>query len=126
MKLRADLRSILERLASGKVADAVRVEWINLVLKMEAAFPRLAPEKKGWRLERVQIHEDAAGLLLPVAQAAAQLVVEGASAGVRKCGNPACILYFQDKSGRRRWCSMAVCGNRAKAAAHWRRRITQA
>jgi predicted RNA-binding Zn ribbon-like protein len=39
---------------------------------------------------------------------------------VRKCENPDCTLIFHDttKSHRRRWCSMAVCGNRAKAAAH--------
>lgn len=36
---------------------------------------------------------------------------------IRKCANPACVLWFQDvsKNGRRRWCSMEGCGNRAKA-----------
>lgn len=39
---------------------------------------------------------------------------------VRRCANPACVLLFLDlsKSGRRRWCDMATCGNRAKAARH--------
>jgi predicted RNA-binding Zn ribbon-like protein len=39
---------------------------------------------------------------------------------IRRCARPACILLFLDvsKSGRRRWCDMAVCGNRAKVAAH--------
>jgi predicted RNA-binding Zn ribbon-like protein len=39
---------------------------------------------------------------------------------VRRCANPACVLLYHDvsKAGRRRWCDMAVCGNRAKAAAH--------
>jgi len=39
---------------------------------------------------------------------------------VRRCANPACVLLFHDvsKAGRRRWCDMATCGNRAKAAAH--------
>jgi predicted RNA-binding Zn ribbon-like protein len=42
---------------------------------------------------------------------------------VRRCANPACVLLFLDvsKSGRRRWCDMAGCGNRAKAAAHYAR-----
>jgi predicted RNA-binding Zn ribbon-like protein len=41
-------------------------------------------------------------------------------ARVRRCAGPACVLLFHDvsKAGRRRWCDMAVCGNRAKAAAH--------
>ncbi|MFI6847179.1 CGNR zinc finger domain-containing protein [Kitasatospora sp. NPDC050467] len=40
---------------------------------------------------------------------------------IKKCAHEACILHFFDTSqnGRRRWCSMAVCGNRAKAARHY-------
>lgn len=43
---------------------------------------------------------------------------------VHRCANPACVLLFLDvsKARRRRWCDMAVCGNRAKAAAHYARR----
>ncbi|MFD6414856.1 CGNR zinc finger domain-containing protein [Streptomyces sp. NPDC060194] len=42
---------------------------------------------------------------------------------VRKCANPACVLHFHDtsKNGGRRWCSMAGCGNRAKASRHYAR-----
>lgn len=37
---------------------------------------------------------------------------------IRKCANPECVLWFYDltKNGSRRWCSMDVCGNRAKTA----------
>ncbi|MFB6892849.1 CGNR zinc finger domain-containing protein [Kitasatospora sp. NPDC056327] len=40
---------------------------------------------------------------------------------IRKCAREACVLHFFDTSqnGRRRWCRMAVCGNRAKAARHY-------
>ncbi|MFE9643790.1 CGNR zinc finger domain-containing protein [Streptomyces sp. NPDC006365] len=42
---------------------------------------------------------------------------------VRACAHEACILHFFDTSrnGTRRWCSMAVCGNRAKASRHYAR-----
>ncbi|MGW4380277.1 CGNR zinc finger domain-containing protein [Kitasatospora sp. NPDC004531] len=42
---------------------------------------------------------------------------------VRACGNPECVLHFYDvsKNGTRRWCSMAGCGNRAKAQRHYAR-----
>jgi predicted RNA-binding Zn ribbon-like protein len=46
--------------------------------------------------------------------------------GVRRCDQPDCVLYFFDPSGRRRWCSMAGCGNRAKARRHHARRATGA
>ncbi|CAL9290742.1 CGNR zinc finger domain-containing protein [Streptomyces sp. NPDC003090] len=42
---------------------------------------------------------------------------------IRRCAHEACVLHFFDTSrnGTRRWCSMAVCGNRAKASRHYAR-----
>ena len=42
---------------------------------------------------------------------------------VKKCENPVCVLFFYDtsKNHSRRWCSMSVCGNRMKVAAHYQR-----
>ncbi len=42
---------------------------------------------------------------------------------IRRCAHPDCVLYFYDRSrtGRRMWCSMTGCGNRAKAARHYAR-----
>lgn len=61
----------------------------------------------------------AASLLEPIATAVARLLAEGNLALVRQCEAHDCTLQFLDitKSGRRRWCSMAVCGNRMKVAA---------
>lgn len=52
------------------------------------------------------------------ARAYADLVAEARPGRIRNCANPACVLWFHDvsKNGRRRWCSMEGCGNRAKAA----------
>ncbi|WP_158903827.1 ABATE domain-containing protein [Burkholderia sp. L27(2015)] len=57
-------------------------------------------------------------LLTQVAQAAAELLATGDFELVRKCEAPDCVLWFYDrtKSHRRRWCSMATCGNRHKVA----------
>ena len=43
---------------------------------------------------------------------------------IKKCKNPACVLYFYDttKNHARNWCSMQLCGNREKVAAYFRRR----
>lgn len=59
-------------------------------------------------------------LLLPVAKAIAQLVTTADFSNVKKCEGSSCVLHFLDttRDRRRRWCSMAVCGNRAKQAAH--------
>ncbi|MFC0600955.1 CGNR zinc finger domain-containing protein [Streptomyces palmae] len=42
---------------------------------------------------------------------------------IRACAHPRCVVHFFDTSrnGTRRWCSMAGCGNRAKASRHYAR-----
>ena len=71
-----------------------------------AAAARLTPE--GWRLpERDELP------VLAVARAAADfLLSEHPPVGV--CPGRQCGWLFLDPRGRRRWCSMATCGNRAK------------
>jgi predicted RNA-binding Zn ribbon-like protein len=59
--------------------------------------------------------------LLAVALSAADLLTRGALGRVRECpGTDGCGWLFLDtsKSGTRRWCSMRVCGNRAKVRRH--------
>ncbi len=67
-----------------------------------------------------------AALLLPIAEVLAQFVCGEDFASVKACEGAGCTLVFADHTGRRarRWCSMAICGNRAKQAAH-RRRLKQ-
>ena len=59
-------------------------------------------------------------LLLPIGEALAKFVCEEDFADVKACEGHSCTLVFADRTRRRarRWCSMAVCGNRAKQAAH--------
>ena len=74
--------------------------------------------------ERVLITDDS---WAPAWRAAASYLdlIEDAPRGVRQCGSPSCVLYFFDPSGRRRWCSMAGCGNRAKTRRHHARQRTR-
>ena len=62
-------------------------------------------------------------ILAPVAEDAADSLVGDDLSLVRRCANPDCVLVFLDttRNHRRRWCSMDVCGSRAKAAAFYRR-----
>lgn len=63
-------------------------------------------------------------LLAPLAEAAAELLATADFTLVRKCEDHTCTLWFLDrtKSHRRRWCSMALCGNRNKVAAFRQRK----
>jgi predicted RNA-binding Zn ribbon-like protein len=51
-------------------------------------------------------------------------LLERAPDRIRRCEHPECVLWYFDssRSGTRRWCSMSICGNRAKATRHYRRR----
>jgi predicted RNA-binding Zn ribbon-like protein len=61
-----------------------------------------------------------------LARAGIELVAGGGLPRIRNCANPACSLMFIDHSrpGRRRWCSMERCGNRAKTARYRQRHHT--
>jgi predicted RNA-binding Zn ribbon-like protein len=87
-------------------------------------------------LSRIEVHRDSDGdrlelqttrrwrspesLLMPIAEALARCVCEEDFASIRACEGQRCTLIFADHTRRRgrRWCSMAMCGNRAKQAAH--------
>lgn len=62
-------------------------------------------------------------LLLPIARAMAELVCKDDFSYVKACEGPTCTLLFIDRTHghAKRWCSMAICGNRAKQAAHRKR-----
>lgn len=59
-------------------------------------------------------------LLFPLARSLADLICTEDFTDLKACEGPACTLLFVDRTRAhgRRWCSMAVCGNRAKQAAH--------
>jgi len=71
--------------------------------------------------------DSAESLLMPIADALARIVSEEDFTQVKACEGPACTLLFADhtRGHARRWCSMAICGNRAKVAAH-RARLKEA
>jgi predicted RNA-binding Zn ribbon-like protein len=74
-----------------------------------------------WRIERPR--PAASNLLVPVLWSAADLLLNAEHRRIRQCANEKCLWLFLDesKSGTRRWCEMASCGNRAKAQRHYSR-----
>ncbi len=115
--LREAGRALVARRKAGKHGDPGP---LNRLLARGGAYQQLVwkPGTRPRRVahRRVEAPED---LLVPVAEAVAELLETGDYRLVRKCENPACTLWFYDRtrSHRRRWCSMAICGNRMKVAA---------
>ena len=127
----AGLRAFREALRRGLVAWAAAgtpparlIALLNNHLARDPAVTEVSRKGRdvvtrvrsaGGRLER---------LYGAVARSAAELITQGDPRRLRKCANPICCLMFYDtsKAGRRRWCSMQLCGGRAKVRA-FRRRV---
>ena len=97
------------------------IERLNAVLTRDAAYRRIKFADGDGRLRLIaeRAWRAPGELLVPIANAMADLLCEGDLSLVRNCENPPCTMWFYDrtKSHRRRWCSQAICGNRAKVAA---------
>ena len=107
--------------------DLAELEPLNRLLERDESFSRIVPGPAGGyrllKLETIRRWRTPESLLLPIGEALAQLVCTEDFSKVKACEGPVCTLIFADHTrGRaRRWCSMALCGNRAKQAAHRRR-----
>jgi predicted RNA-binding Zn ribbon-like protein len=123
VSLRRQLRSMAERLTTGKPAGQGALDAVNRVLASRASYPQIVRRGAGYVTKTQAAAESPRHLLVPIAESAAWLLEHGDRSLLRRCENPDCILYFYDttKNKRRRWCSMDACGSRAKAAAYYRR-----
>jgi predicted RNA-binding Zn ribbon-like protein len=104
---------------------------LNKLLERDEVFSQIArrhPRDGGrFELRTLRRWQSPESLLLPIAEALAKFVCEEDLANVKACDGHSCTLIFADHTRRRarRWCSMAICGNRAKQAAHRRRLKTK-
>lgn len=95
------------------------LEELNRVLAREDRNRQVFMGKDGLEVREVPAFESALALVaLPAAEIATLLAQED-PALVRECDGQPCTLWFLDRtrSHRRRFCSAAACGNRAKVAA---------
>lgn len=124
LELRDTVRALLGAMAAKRPLRASWIRAVNRALASGIGGDRLLRQDGGWLLAFVPAATDPLRALAPIARSMAQMVEQGGRAPIRKCANPVCVLYFCDTSRtrRRRWCSMAVCGNRMKVAAHGQRR----
>jgi predicted RNA-binding Zn ribbon-like protein len=127
-RLREWFRGFVDRHKGRPLAAGALVELgpLNDLLSRDQAFGRIvlsSTNDRRFRLEVLRRWREPDGLLLPVAEALADLVCAEDFSQVKSCERPGCTLLFVDHTRRhaRRWCSMATCGNRSKQAAHRQR-----
>ena len=97
---------------------------LNNLLEQDEIFSRIEPRSgdshHGLALRTTRRWQSSRSLLLPIGEAMAKFVCEEDFSDVKACEGHNCTMLFADHTRRRarRWCIMAVCGNRAKQAAH--------
>ena len=100
---------------------------LNKLLQRDETFSQISRhrERDGDRFElrAMRRWRSPESLLLPIGEALAKFVCEEDFTRVKACEGHRCTLVFADhtRMQARRWCSMAICGNRAKQAAHRQR-----
>jgi len=105
-------------ISRGAAPHSTALLAINRILQLGRWSHALEVEAGRPVLRTVHRSEDPLSLLVPVAVAAGELAAYARPERLRACVAPDCTRWFLDisKGGRRRWCSMATCGNRSKAA----------
>ena len=104
--------------------DIGELEPLNRLLERDEGFGRIMANDHGHAFglgfRTMRRWRSPEALLLPIGEALAKLVCEEDFSYVKACEGPTCTLMFADhtRGHARRWCSMAICGNRAKQAAH--------
>jgi predicted RNA-binding Zn ribbon-like protein len=126
LELRTALRKAFAAVARKEPIAREWAEPINQVLRITEGHDELVVEGNVWKISFQAREGGLDWLLAAIARSAAEIIAEGTEARVRMCANPVCSLFFNDNSRthRRRWCSMAICGNRHKVASFARRRAS--
>ena len=122
--VREELYPLFRALAYGSQPTDRLLRTLNSRLAKVARKRRLTAVKGealwGWDMSR----RDPDRILGPILLSAAELLISGLWRKIRQCDDVYCGWLFVDRSRarRRRWCSMADCGNRAKVRRFYRKR----
>jgi len=121
--LRNELTDLCEHVAKNATVPDHAVSTLNSILQHEDGGLRLGETNGGFSMTFTPSRGSAMQSLTAIARSTADFLCNDQLSRLRACSNAHCPLYFYDtsKNGRRRWCRMDICGNRAKAADHYKR-----
>jgi predicted RNA-binding Zn ribbon-like protein len=112
---RGALREVWDAAVEGRTVRGGAVDTLNGVLA-HAPHPTLRATLAGVAVDHRHEDDVVAEALARVAEPLVAAIAAGDTARFRICANDGCRWVFEDTSrgGRRRWCDMSSCGNRAK------------
>jgi predicted RNA-binding Zn ribbon-like protein len=127
--LREWLRGFVRKHMGRPLTPAVlsELEPLDTLLERDETFSQIRHrcDEAGAHLEfrMVRRWRSPESLLLPIGEAIGRFICEENFTNVRACEGTNCTRMFVDHTPRRarRWCSMAICGNRAKQSMYRKR-----
>ncbi len=118
-RVRAAIRELTDAVVEARTPAQRDLDEINRALRTHYTW-YLVPARDGVSLDHRHEGDPIAGALARLTESVASEVSEGHPEQLRVCASEDCRSVFSDTSrtGRRKWCDMATCGNRAKVARH--------
>lgn len=116
---RAALRELVDATYDGRPPASAAVEEVNRALQSRSIL-QLTPSAAGVLVGHRHVGDPVDDALANLAQQIVREIVGGRPDRLRACASETCrwVFYDDSRTGRRRWCDMSSCGNRAKAARH--------
>jgi predicted RNA-binding Zn ribbon-like protein len=118
-RVRGALRELLDATVEQRPPDPTALREVNRALRTQYIY-ELVPASDGISLDHRHEGDPVDGALARLSETIARELTQGDAERLRICANDECRWVFFDTSagGRRKWCDMSVCGNRAKVARH--------
>jgi predicted RNA-binding Zn ribbon-like protein len=117
--VRRALRELADAVVEERVPDSAALATVNRALHARQVI-ELVASADGWSIDHRHVGDPIDDALARVADPMVRELADGHPNRIRVCANDRCqwVFYDASRSGRRRWCDMTTCGNRAKAARH--------
>jgi len=116
---RTALRDVAHAVAHEEPPPRSAIVEVNRALASRERIELVAVDD-GVRLGHSHIGDPIDDVLARIAEPIVREIGNGHDDRIRICANDTCrwLFYDESRAGRRRWCDMATCGNRAKAQRH--------
>jgi predicted RNA-binding Zn ribbon-like protein len=116
---RTALRDVAHAVAHEEPPPRTAIDEVNRALAARERIELVAADD-GVRLGHSHVGDAVDDLLARIAEPIVREIGNGHDERIRICANDTCrwLFYDESRAGRRRWCDMATCGNRAKAQRH--------
>ena len=117
--LRDALREVAYSIAEERGPSPGALDTVNRALHARQVI-ELVPSADGISVDHRHVGDPIDDALARLADPLVRELTSGQPERIKICDDSTCRFVFYDTSptGRRRWCDMATCGNRAKAARH--------